>query len=58
MTLEELKEALQKFFGDTSRSQQETRDGLLDIAADAELLAEGLEDEGDKEDMFPDGDPR
>lgn len=55
MTLKELKDALQEFFGDTSRSQQETRSGLLDIAADATLLAEGLE--GDDDEDYPDGDP-
>lgn len=55
MTLAELKDALQEFFGDTSRSQHETREGLLDIAADATLLAEGLEADDDED--YPDGDP-
>lgn len=56
MTLKELKEALQAFFGDTSRSAHETRNGLLEIAEDAQMLAESIPADDD-EDEFPDGDP-
>ena len=40
-------EAIRKFFGDTSRSAQETKDGLMDIAAECEMLAESIPDETD-----------
>ncbi len=42
MTYDELKAALMKFFGDTSRSASETREGLLAIAEEAEALAESI----------------
>lgn len=47
MDYEELHEALQSFFGDTSRSASETREGLLDIIAEAETLVESLSDDID-----------
>lgn len=44
MTLEELKEAVNDFFGDTSRTQEETADGLREVAAIANELADVLAD--------------
>lgn len=42
MELAQLKAAIQEFFGDTSRSPEETRDGLEEAAADIETLLDVL----------------
>lgn len=50
MTYDQLKEHLMEFFSDTSRSPSETKDGLEDIAAEAEMLAESIPDgDGDED---------
>lgn len=46
MTLEAIKQAIQDFFGDTSRPASETHDGLLDIAEQAQSLAETIAEDG------------
>lgn len=45
MTYDELKAHVMTFFGDTSRSKQETKEDLLAIAEECEMLAETLGDE-------------
>lgn len=47
MTLEELKEAVQDFFGDTSCPASETREGLLDIASQAKELADAIAEDAE-----------
>lgn len=42
MKLEELKEAVEKFFADTSRSPTETRDGLEEVSDLIEILCDTL----------------
>lgn len=44
MDLDELKEALNKFFGDTSRSRSDTKQGLIELRDEIDLLLETLED--------------
>lgn len=46
MDLETLKDEVQKFFGDKSRTAQETRDGLLEVAELCGDLADTIPDEG------------
>ena len=43
MDYEELKEHVMDFFGDTSRSAAETRDGLEQLAEEARMLAESID---------------
>ena len=43
MTKENLLDAIQKFFGDTSRSADETKDGLEEAAELAEELANSID---------------
>jgi len=45
MDYEQLKKALQDYFGDMSRTAAETKEGLLDIAAEAEMLASSIPDD-------------
>ncbi|WP_157785170.1 hypothetical protein [Bradyrhizobium yuanmingense] len=49
-TIEEIIEDIGNFFGDTSRSQAETRAGLEQIAGECEVLLESLpeDDESDE----------
>ena len=47
MTLEAIKQAIQDYFGDTSRPASETREGLLDIASHAEQLAEAIAEDAE-----------
>lgn len=42
MTKEAVIDAIRKYFGDTTRSAEETRDGLRDIAEEAESLADTI----------------
>ena len=42
MTYEELKEKLDEYFSDTSRSPEETKEGLLTISEDAQIMAETI----------------
>lgn len=42
MSYNELHEHLMVFFGDTSRTPEETKSFLLDIAAEAEMLADSI----------------
>lgn len=42
MTYEQLKAALDSFFGDTTRSKEETKDGLERIAEEALMLADTI----------------
>ena len=42
MNYEELKQALMTFFGDTSRSAEETKDGLESLRDEIEMLIETL----------------
>lgn len=46
-TPEEIKSAIQRYYSDTSRSRQETRDGLEEVAADVEMLIDTLRDDTD-----------
>lgn len=46
-TPEEIKSAIQRYYSDTSRSRQETRDGLEEIAANVEMLIDTLRDDTD-----------
>jgi hypothetical protein len=45
MNLEQLKQAVQDFFGDTTRTQKETAEGLREAAELARDLAETIESE-------------
>ena len=45
MDLEELKSQVQKFFGDTSHSRAETRDGLEELADEIQTMLDTLQDE-------------
>jgi len=45
ITIDQIKEDIQKLFGDTSRPVSETRSDLEEIAAHCEMLAETLPDE-------------
>lgn len=42
MEVEELKAKVSEFFGDTSRSPSETREGLEEVVGHIELLIESL----------------
>jgi hypothetical protein len=42
MTLKEVKDALNKFFGDTSRSPEKTREGLEDLVCELEVMLDAL----------------
>lgn len=44
MTVTELQEAIQRFYGDTSRTRAETKEALEDILANIETLIESLDD--------------
>ncbi len=44
MTKEQLIAALMAFYGDTSRSREETKEVLQDVAAQIEMLIESLDD--------------
>lgn len=44
MSIEEILEAIQAYYGDTSRSREETREGLDEVAGELETLLETLED--------------
>lgn len=44
MDLQELKEALNKFFGDKSRTRQQTADGLIELRDEIDIMLEALED--------------
>jgi hypothetical protein len=46
MTLEELKEAVDDYFGDTSRGEEETAKGLREIAEQCEMMADAIEANG------------
>lgn len=50
MTKEELREHVQKFYSDTTRSRAETRSALEDIADEIDLLIESLDDRDDHAD--------
>ncbi|AHC93990.1 hypothetical protein CH29_gp37 [Achromobacter phage JWAlpha] len=41
-TVDEIKKAIQDYFGDTERSRQATRDGLEDIASEVDCLIDAL----------------
>jgi hypothetical protein len=42
MSIQELKEAVDRFFSDTSRSPEETREGLEQVADHISMLCETL----------------
>jgi hypothetical protein len=42
MTYEELKDALSRYFGDTRRSPEETREGLENLRDEIDMLLETL----------------
>ena len=44
MSLDEAKAALNKFFGDTSRTREQTREGLEELRDDIDVMIETLED--------------
>lgn len=44
-TLEQLQSAVRQFYGDTSRSREETREALEELASDIEVMIESLQDE-------------
>lgn len=45
MTKEQLEQAVQNYFGDTSRPASQTKSDLLEIAASIEMMCEGLPDQ-------------
>lgn len=49
MTRDELMDAIQDFFGDTSRPAGETKDALEEIALEAQQLADTIDDDGEDE---------
>jgi hypothetical protein len=49
MDYDKLKEALQKYFGDTSRTPGQTKSGLLAIIDEAQMLANTIDDEPEDE---------
>lgn len=49
MDKDEIIESIMTFFGDTSRSASETKEGLLDIAERAQSLADSISDDADDE---------
>lgn len=46
-TIDEIKSAIERYYSDTSRSRQETRDGLEEVAADVEMLIDTLRGDTD-----------
>lgn len=48
MTVKEVKETLNKFFGDTNRSRKATRDGLEELKEEIELMIGMMDEEDDK----------
>ena len=44
MTTQELMEAIQRYYGDTSRSREETREGLEEVRDQIDLLIDSLGD--------------
>ena len=44
MTVTEVRETIQRFYGDTSRTRAETKEALEDLLADIETLIESLDD--------------
>lgn len=45
MTLEDVKEAVNEFFSDTTRSQEETREGLVDLKGDIHILIDAIDED-------------
>lgn len=45
MTLDEAKEAINKFFSDTGNSRAETRDGLEELREEINMLLDALDDD-------------
>lgn len=45
MTLDSVKQSIQDFFGDTSRSRSETREGLEELRDEVDTLLESLQDD-------------
>lgn len=45
MTLDELRDAVQRYYGDTTRSRAETKEGLEEILCDIENLIDSLDDD-------------
>lgn len=45
MSVEQLRKAVQDFYGDTSRSRAETKEGLEEILCDIETLIASLDDD-------------
>ena len=45
MSINELRKAVTDFFSDRSRSQQETRNDLLDLIDEMQMMVESLEGE-------------
>lgn len=43
MSYEDLKKAVMDYYGDTSRSREDTKDGLENIIEEIELLVESLD---------------
>lgn len=41
-TIEEIKKLVNDYFGDVSRSPQETREGLEDLSSHIEIMADSL----------------
>ncbi|MDG9784667.1 hypothetical protein [Metapseudomonas otitidis] len=44
-TKEQIVETIKEFYGDTSRSREETREALEEVRDELEILIESLEDE-------------
>ena len=42
--IQRIMEAIQRFYGDTSRTREETRDGLIEIRDQLDLLIDSLGD--------------
>lgn len=45
MRIEDVMEVVREYYGDTSRSREDTREGLEELVAEVETLIETLEDE-------------
>ncbi len=47
MTLDQLRDAVQQFYGDTSRSRAETKEALEELVCDIETMIDSLNDDND-----------
>lgn len=45
MTLDQVRDAVQRFYGDTSRTRAETKEGLEELLSDIETMIDSLDDD-------------